>query len=583
MAISLKGTAGAWAGGTTAAAPTIPAHAVGDLIIVHVEAKPTSTGTPPVFSTPAGFTKIAEGTNGGGAAQGVDLGQTWHCSYYLIATATNHTISVTVTNGNVTLAKADVFQQSSTSHTWVTPVGVSVGDTTSATSYSLAGTLSVGLNDMIVVGCCLAGNTATYNATWTLSATGMTFGTVTKSGTDGTTNNGNDLASSACYALITAGTPATVTVTAANTLSAAQTGTGGIIRLRETAPTFTGTAAQTLPSLTQSATGTRTVPTSTGSATSTLLAVSQSATGTVSLPTYTGTASQTLPSLTQSATGTRTVPTFTGNASQSLPALSQTAAGTFAMPTFTGTASQTLPGVSQSASGSHVAPTYTGSASQSLPGLLQSAAGTHVAPSFTGTAAQTIPSLTQSAAGTATAPTYTGTSAQTLPGFTQSASGSHVPPSFTGNASQSLPAFTQTAAGSHTPPTFTAVAAQSLPALTQSAAGQVFAPIYTGELVQILPAFTQSAAGSFTAGAGQASQTLPSLTQSAAGSFTAPVFTGSATSVLAAVTQSAFYVVDPGAVTYVLRDRRWVADVEGRWQVSRLRRRVEVTELREAP
>lgn len=411
MAISLKGTAGAWAAGTTAASPTIPTHAAGDLIVVHVEAKPTLTATPPVFSTPAGWAKIGEGTNASGAAQGADAGQTWHCSYYLIATGSSHTISVTVTNGNVTLSKADVFQKTSGSHTWVTPVAVSVGDTTSAASYALAGTLTVGANDMIVVGSCLAGNNQTYNATWTLAATGMTFGSVTKSGADGTTNNGNDLVASACYALITAGTSASVTVTASNTLSGAQTGTGAIIRLRETAP-VTATMSASLGGLTATSSAT---PSKVASLAAPLGALSATTSALVTVPatfaaplgslTATTAALVTVPAsftaslgaLTATLAGTVSGPSATINATLAAP-LGALTAGLAATPTVHALLAAPLGGLTASATG-----VVTVHATWSAPlGPLSAAVTATVRPQITATLSAVLGSLTATTAATPT-------------------------------------------------------------------------------------------------------------------------------------------------------------------------------------
>jgi len=108
----------------------------------------------------------------------------------------------------------------------------------------------------------------------------------------------------------------------------------------------------------------------------------------------TGTIAQTLPSLTQAASGKET---FTGTAVQTLPSLTQAASGTTTS-LVTGTAAQTLPSLAQAASGKEV---FTGTAAQTLPSLTQAAAGTSFE-NATGTVAQTLPSLAQSATGAET-------------------------------------------------------------------------------------------------------------------------------------------------------------------------------------
>lgn len=249
MSITLKGTAGAWTAGTNSSQCTVPSHAIGDKIVVYVMAKPGAIASPPTISTPSGWTLVATGNNGSGIEMGIDAGQTWHWSFEKTATTASETWpATTITNGNVNGTKADVFARTNSAYTWDTITGVNVADTSSGTGFSLAGTLTVGINDMIGLGACLSGNDQTFNATWTYSATGMTFGTVTKSGTDLSTSNGNDLRTSAAYGLITAGTSASVTVTAANTLGGAQVGGGIIVRLRETAPATLVADAQASPS-----------------------------------------------------------------------------------------------------------------------------------------------------------------------------------------------------------------------------------------------------------------------------------------------------------------------------------------------
>lgn len=189
------------------------------------------------------------------------------------------------------------------------------------------------------------------------------------------------------------------------------------------AATYTGSAAQTLPALTQSAAGTAAPPTATGSAAQTLPGVSQSASGTHTVPTYTGSAGQSLPPLGQSSAGTHQPPSFTGSAVQTLPSLGQAATGTVGPPAATGSASQTLPALSQQASGEVFAPVYSGEMVQILPALGQQSTGTFTAggSSFTGTIAQSLAALSQLATGQFTEPVYVGSANQELPALEQHA------------------------------------------------------------------------------------------------------------------------------------------------------------------
>ena len=233
MTIALR-AAGAWAAGSTAPAPTIPAGTTtGDIMLLYVGCKPYSA----TINTPSGWTLIT-GTDGqnGTVASGVDVGSVrWAIVYRLwLSGDANPTISVT--SGNVSLAVIISF--SKTLSSWATPAGAKGSDTSSGTAFSLTMDANPGitLDDMLVTFATIAGNNATFG-TPTLTATGATIGTVTESpATEGSTATGNDLESSASQALCTAGT-ATAAPVVGWTLSVAQTGGGALARLRETAGT----------------------------------------------------------------------------------------------------------------------------------------------------------------------------------------------------------------------------------------------------------------------------------------------------------------------------------------------------------
>jgi hypothetical protein len=243
MTISKVGTADAWVAGTTSTTPTLGTHAAGDMLVVFVFAKPTATGTPPVFVTPSGGWAAvtgAPGTSGDGVAQGTDVGQTWHTAYFLLAAGSGTTAPVVnVTNGNVCLGTSHIYRKTEAS--WDTLAGGTGADTSDGTGFSITTTtIALQANDMVAFGECTAGNLT--RSAQGIAATGMTFGTYTEV-REGTTNNGNDLAAGSYQALITAGTLATVAVTHTATLSAAtanQThGSGCAVRLREVVPAST--------------------------------------------------------------------------------------------------------------------------------------------------------------------------------------------------------------------------------------------------------------------------------------------------------------------------------------------------------
>jgi len=234
-----------WAAGTTASTPTIPTHQADDLLVFVVHAKPTSTGTPPTFSTPSGgWVAGPTGNDGSGTAQALDAGQTWSASFYLLATSGSHgNPTCTVTNGNVNLGNIHRFRKT-VAGAWILHL-VYVADATSGTGYSLSGTQPTALADQVVVTSCISGNNATYNATWTRTGDG-TSGTVSKlPATDGSSNNGNDLAASSAWAAMSAASASPFAMTWNNTLSGAQKGGGILIRVGEppTATVATGTGS----------------------------------------------------------------------------------------------------------------------------------------------------------------------------------------------------------------------------------------------------------------------------------------------------------------------------------------------------
>lgn len=121
-----------------------------------------------------------------------------------------------------------------------------------------------------------------------------------------------------------------------------------------------------------------------------------------------GTAAQTLPSLTQSAAGAVAI---AATCAQTLPALSQASAAS--VPS-NGTAAQTLPSLTQAATG---AISVAGQASQTLPAIVQAAAGKAI---VGGDGASLLPSIGQSGIAKVL---ITGTGSQTLPGVRQAAVG----------------------------------------------------------------------------------------------------------------------------------------------------------------
>lgn len=221
---------GAWAIGTTTVAPAIPTgSAAGDRMVLFVGTKPFNA----TINTPSGWTALADSAgNNGSVANAVDAGSVRWASFYRDWVSGDAAPSVGVTTGNVSLAVIQGFSKG-TNDTWDTPVAGKGSDNTSGTGFSITSDVNLGISngDILCHGAVIAGNNATF-ATPTLTATGVTFGTVTESpATEGTTTGGNDLEASASYAIATAG-PSSAAPVAGWTLSLAQTGGGSFVRLR---------------------------------------------------------------------------------------------------------------------------------------------------------------------------------------------------------------------------------------------------------------------------------------------------------------------------------------------------------------
>lgn len=232
MAITI--TAGAWQFGSTSVPATLPVGTpqAGDVHVLFVGCKPYSA----TINTPSGWTPITntDGTNGT-VANSTDLGSVCVASFYRVWQSGDGNPTVSITSGNTALACIHRFRPTSGS-TIDTPVGEKGSDTTSGTAFSCTMGSDIGITagDAVVGYSYLPGNNSTF-ASPTLSAAGVTFGTVTENpATEGSTATGLDCEASACTALPSAG-PSSGAATVGWTLSVAQTGMSNLIRIRETA------------------------------------------------------------------------------------------------------------------------------------------------------------------------------------------------------------------------------------------------------------------------------------------------------------------------------------------------------------
>lgn len=226
------GSSGALASGTSTITPTYPVGAVaGQLAVLQVVSGHPSEAVP---STPAGWTRAGT-LSGGGGTFGLNAGPrrlTWFVREVVGGDAAP-TVSIPAATGSVIGGRISVLTRSAgVGWLWSTSFGE---DTSSGTGFSAACSSAVTLRpgDFDLLG--YAWNTQTASTTArAITASGVTFNTATSHLGDAiTTGNGARL--TMADSSVTSGTAAsTPTVTA--TLSAAGTGVGGVLRLREDVP-----------------------------------------------------------------------------------------------------------------------------------------------------------------------------------------------------------------------------------------------------------------------------------------------------------------------------------------------------------
>jgi len=233
MAITI--TAGAWdpsSAGASIDAGLPASPQAGDLHVYYYGVKPYNT----TVTDPSGWTLITntDGTNGT-TASGTDVGSIKQGAYYRYwQSGDTANPSIVFTGGNVGLGVIIRFRPTAGS-TIDTPVGEKGSDVSSGTGYSatMGSDIGITVGDAVASFTTIAGNDATFGSQ-TLSAAGVTFGTVTENpATEGTTSSGNDLEASASTALPSAG-PSSAAAVVGWTLSAAQTGITALVRIRET-------------------------------------------------------------------------------------------------------------------------------------------------------------------------------------------------------------------------------------------------------------------------------------------------------------------------------------------------------------
>ncbi|SHI68578.1 hypothetical protein [Streptomyces sp. 3214.6] len=235
--------AGALSQATVTITPAYPAGATaGRLAILQVVSGHPNDSIP---STPSGWT-LVETFSGGGGSFGSGTGPrrlTWFARV-LIGSDAAPTTTLPTGTGELLAGRIHVLSRSAgTGWRWASSSGE---DTSSGTGFSVVGAtaLTWTTGDFALIGYALPVSTAALSAE-AITATGITFGTVTERADDQITS-GNAGRLGAATGSVTAGTGAQAPTLAA-TASTATTGVAGVLRVREASAALTATAQNVFP------------------------------------------------------------------------------------------------------------------------------------------------------------------------------------------------------------------------------------------------------------------------------------------------------------------------------------------------
>lgn len=231
------GATGAQAVHTDTITPAL-VGAVGDLAILQVVSGHPSDNMP---STPSGWTLVGT-SSGGGGTFGAGAGPrrlTWFARVLAGGESAPTTAIPTGSTGSVIAGRVVSLSRSAgTGWRWAATFGEdTVSDTSLSAVCATAITWTAG--DLAVLGYAVASSADSYTAE-AVTATGVTFGTVTERADAAiTTGDGETAALATCAVSAGSGTQAP-TVTA--TLAAASTGVAGVLRVREASSAIAASA-----------------------------------------------------------------------------------------------------------------------------------------------------------------------------------------------------------------------------------------------------------------------------------------------------------------------------------------------------
>ena len=231
---------------SSAAATITPAYGTG-VVAGRLALLTVASGHPTesIPSSPPGWTLI-DSISGGGGAFGAGTGPrrlTWFVRVLLGSDAAP-TTAIPSATGSVIAGRILILQRSAgTGWRWFDSEGA---DISSGTAFTVTANSAVtwAAGDFAVLSYAVPVSTATFSAE-AITATGITFGTVTEQADD-TVATGNAERLVLATGSVTSGSGTQIPTISA-TLSAAGTGTAGVIRLREASAALTVTLQPTVP------------------------------------------------------------------------------------------------------------------------------------------------------------------------------------------------------------------------------------------------------------------------------------------------------------------------------------------------
>jgi hypothetical protein len=217
--------------------------AAGDLAILQVLSGHPSDTVP---TTPSGWTQVGS-FSGGGGSFGASAGprrMTWFARVLVGGDSNPTTFIPSGSSGSVIAGRiVNLTRTAGTGWRWAASIGE---DTTSGTAFSVTGgtALTWKSGDFALLGYGVASSADSYSAE-TVTATGITFGSVTERA-DAAVATGNGLTVALATCAVSSGT-GTQAPTVTATLGVASIGVAGVLRIREASSAITATPQSVFP------------------------------------------------------------------------------------------------------------------------------------------------------------------------------------------------------------------------------------------------------------------------------------------------------------------------------------------------